>query len=456
MRVVLLAPPGRRNYVRDNYCSKVAKADYAYEPLDLLLLSGRFDDARFIDAVKAGLSPQDCLTRVIAARPQAVISLVGAVSWPEDRDFLAALKAARPEIKILVSGDVVLEAGAEFMDRHPWLDAIILDFTNADAARFLAGNYSGIEQMLYRDGEGRVTVKRSPRERGEITDLPQPRHELFEGLDYAYPFVRRARFATVQTDYGCPFKCRFCVMASLGYRTRPVAEVIEELAGLKERGVREIYFNDQTLGGAGPRLEELCRAMIEAGLDLGWCCWNRVDTVEGRLELMKRAGCHTIMFGVETANDETLKRNRKGFDVAQVRETFARCRELGIRTLATYLIGLPGEDEADIERTIELALELKSDFASFNVLVPRHGTEVRREMAAQGAILDEALPLDQTGAQVNVSLGLLTPERIKTLRDKAVRRFYLRPGYILRRLAGIRTPYDVKVLIRMASTMIWS
>lgn len=456
MSVVLLAPPGRRRYIRDNYCSKVAKADYSYEPVDLLLLSGRFREPVLIDAIQRKLSPEACLDRLTDLAPRAIISLVGSVSWPEDRDFLAQVKAELPQTLILATGDAVLEADPAFMERHPWLDAIILDYTNGDAAAFIDGEYRSLVQMIYRLPEGEVIEARGPRTREEIPDLPPPRHDLFAGSGYTYPFVRRAKFATVQTDYGCPFNCRFCVIAGLGYRVRPAEEVVAELAELKRTGIREIYFNDQTFGGNGKRLEELCQAMIEADLGLGWCCWNRVDTVAGRLELMKRAGCHTIMFGVETANQATLNANRKGFELDRVRASFARCRELGLRTLATYLIGLPGETEADIRRTIDLALELDSDFASFNVLVPRQGSEVRADLKARGGLPDEGLPLDQTGASVNASLGALSPDQIKSLRDEAVRRFYLRPRYLARRLTGIRTPYDVKVLIQTALTMVWS
>lgn len=453
MKVLLLSPPGRQQYVRDYYCSKVAKADYSYSPVDLMLLSGRFPTATFIDAIKQNLDVDTCLTRIKAEAPQAIISLVASVSWPEDRVFLARVKAEFPDVPILASGDVLLEGGERLLEKEQWLDAIILDFTNADAAKFLRGDQAGVEQMIFRDKSGRIVTRTGPRRPGRIDDLALPRHELFLSQNYVYPFVRNRRFATVQTDYGCPFPCRFCVMGSLSHRVRDEEDVIRELQDLQSRGVREIYFNDQTFGGTNKRLTKLCQSFIEAKLSLGWCCWNRVDLVADHLELMKQAGCHTIMFGVDAGDEETLKLFRKGYTIAQVRRTFARCRRLGIRTLGTFILGLPGQDLQAIQQVITLALELDPDFVSFNVYVPRKGTAVRADLGAD--LPDDEVVLDQTGATVLVSKCGVSPEELKNCRDMAVRRYYLRPGYMWRRLLGIRTVYDLQVLVRTAWSMVW-
>ncbi|MEW6266561.1 MAG: radical SAM protein [Thermodesulfobacteriota bacterium] len=456
MKVLLLNPPGRRRYVRDYYCSKVAKANYSYSPVDLLLLSGRFENVALLDSIQKRLPPQTCLDRILTERPAAIISLVGAVSWTEDRAFLSSVKNALPRTKILISGDAALEINAEAMARETWLDGVIGDFTNADVQRFLAGRTEAVERMIFRDESGRIIESFKPRPVGIIEDLPLPRHDLFLGQGYAYPFVRGAAFATVQTDYGCPFPCRFCIMSQLGYKVRPVRDVLTELTQLKSSGINEIYFNDQTFGCVPARLEELCQGLIEQDYRLSWCCWSRVDTAYRHLELLKRAGCHTIMFGVESAADETLDVFRKGFTLDQVKRTFGRCRELGLRTVATYIIGLPDEDRLQIERTINLALELDSDFASFNVYVPRPGTETRRHLMEQGVISDDETPLDQTGHFVSVTAGLLSPKEIKAMRDAALRRYYLRPAYLFHRLRGVKSTYDLQVLIRTALTMVWS
>ena len=95
MNILLLNPPGKKLYVRDYYCSKVSKARYSYEPLDLLMLSGILSTHHRIsvlDAIVHHTSPSDCLKEIKAINPQVVISLTGAVSYYEDVEFWKSLK----------------------------------------------------------------------------------------------------------------------------------------------------------------------------------------------------------------------------------------------------------------------------------------------------------------------------------------------------------------------------
>ncbi|MCP4575696.1 MAG: radical SAM protein [Deltaproteobacteria bacterium] len=455
MTILLLNPPGTRRYIRDNYCSKTAQAAYSYAPVDLLLASGRFRDVLLIDAIVEDISPRRCLDRIVRLHPQGIISLVSSVSWLEDRSFLEDVKRRLPQTYILATGDVLLEGGMEIMAGNFWLDGIILDFTNRDALNYFNGDYEKIVRMIYRTKGGEVISKSGPRPDGLIHGLDRPRQEMFLNLPYLYPFVRQRRFATVQTDYGCHFKCRFCSFASLGHQWRPLQEIMGELLWLRRQGIKEIYFNDQTFGGSPHRLRALCRSIKKAQLDLNWCCWCRVDLAADHLAMIKDAGCHTLMLGVETANEETLARMGKRMDRETVKDVFSRCRGLGLRTLATFILGLPGEDPDDITRTIEWALELNPDFVSFNVLIPRKGSALRGELAVGGLLPAAEPPLDQSGGICAFTWGNMELSELRDLRSQAFRRFYLRPAHWFRLLKMVRTFYDFKVLLHMGSTMSW-
>ena len=455
MTILLLNPPGVRRYIRDNYCSKTAQAAYSYAPVDLLLASGRFRDVLLMDAIVEGLSPRRCLDRIALLHPQGIISLVSSVSWSEDRAFLADVKRCLPQTSILGTGDVLLEGGGKIMVENLWLDGIILDFTNGDAMNYFNGNFEAIARMIYRTHSGEVISKSGPRPSGLICGLHRPRQEMFLNLPYRYPFVRRRRFATVQTDYGCHYKCRFCAFASLGHQWRPLKEIMGELLWLRRQGIKEIYFNDQTFGGTPQRLKALCRSIKEAQLNLNWCCWCRVDLAADHLTMMKEAGCHTLMLGVETANEENLARMGKKLERSRIKDVFARCRRLGLRTLATFILGLPGEDRDDMTRTIRWALELNPDFVSFNVLIPRKGSALRRELAEKDLLPDVEPPLDQSGEICTFTWGNMEISELQDLRTQAFRRFYLRPAHWFRLLKTARTFYDLKVLLHMASTMSW-
>jgi radical SAM superfamily enzyme YgiQ (UPF0313 family) len=234
-------------------------------------------------------------------------------------------------------------------------------------------------------------------------------------------------------------------MSTIGYQYRSVDNVMEELRYVKTLGKKEVYFDDQTFGANKPRTLELCARMKEERLGLGWVCFSRVDLItEDLLSPMQESGCHTIMLGVESANDAILAAYRKGYTTAQVRDAFERCRRRKIRTVATFILGLPEETEETARATINFARALNSDFASFNVAVPRVGTDLRSVAIRDRLIPSDLSVMDQTGLSIAMPSRLLTKDQLKNIRMQAIKEYYLRPGYLWRRLAGIASFYELK------------
>lgn len=448
-KVLLLNPPGKKPYIRDYYCSKVAKGSYIYQPTDLVVQSGIIaeeHDVAVLDAMVNGMNESSCMAKIKQTNPDAVVALAGSVSWEEDAHILKEIKK-ETAVPIIVTGDLFLGNSEGMLKQYPFLDAILLDFTNTDILAFLDDREEEIKNMAYRKNN-EIKIKFSPLTAEKEYEIPVPRYELFQG-NYNYPFVRRRPFATVLTDYGCPYRCSFCVIAALSFKYRPVENVMSELRYLKDLGYRDIYFNDQTFGIRKNRAEELCAGMGEEGFGFGWVCWSRVDVVDEKLlKTMKKAGCHTILFGVETANEDTLRNMGKGYTLKQAQAAFKLCKDNGIRTLATYILGLPGEDKNAIMKTIEFAVKLDSDFVSFNTLVPRIGTSIRQYAVQSGWISDSDIIMDQSGTYSTMGNESLTKEEILMLKRYAVKRFYGRLSYMIKRLAAVKTLYELNRLFR--------
>jgi anaerobic magnesium-protoporphyrin IX monomethyl ester cyclase len=450
MRVLLLNPPSPDLVIRDYYCSKTTKSNYLFQPVDLLVQSGllsREFEVRLIDAVVERLSPEACVAKVLELRPDAIFFLSGAISWTYDFPFLADLKARLGgRTKLVGSGDIFLEEGERWLAEFPALDAVVMDFSLDDVGNYLRGRDEALENIVYRrDGEIRAVSR--PRARGGDFDLPVPRHELFQNPGYKFSFVRAAPFATVLTDYGCPFPCTFCVMSGLGSKFRSVPNVLEELRLLRSLGVREVFFIDQTWGVRRERNRELCERMIAEDLRLGWVTYTRADILRAEdLELWRRAGCHTLMMGVESASPQTLKAYRKGYKAEQVASGLRMVRAAGIRTVGTFIIGLPEDTRETIEATIRLACELPLDFASFNVAVPRFGTLFRAQAKANG-LIDDLRVMDQAGETVAMPTRTLSREEVLELKRSAIHRFYLRPSYLLRRLISVGSLWELKAQV---------
>lgn len=454
-KVLLLNPPGKKLYVRDYYCSKISKSNYLFHPIDLLMQSGRLAEhyeVHVIDAIADGIGKTACLRMIDSFSPDVIVSLIGAVSLEEDLPFLERLK--KEGRLIIVSGDISLEDTGKWLKDHPFIDAAILDFTSEDIISYLEGNNESINSMVYRTSEG-ISGTKPVRTRNEDFYVPVPRHDLFASRNYHFPFVRHKEFATVLTDYGCPFRCSFCVMSTLGYRYRNVENVIDELRELKRLGKKEIFFIDQTFGINKKRTLDLCRRMKDAEFNFGWVCYSRVDIVnEELLKTMKEAGCHTIMFGVESASEEILKKYQKGYTKTQIRDAFRLCRKYNIRTVATFILGLPDETEETANETIEFLKEIDCDFASFNVAVPRMNTPLRQEAIREGLITSDLEIMDQGGSSIAMPTRNLTTEQVQGLKMKAIRGFYLRPSYLWKRLRGISSFYELKEQVSEGLTLL--
>jgi radical SAM superfamily enzyme YgiQ (UPF0313 family) len=163
---------------------------------------------------------------------------------------------------------------------------------------------------------------------------------------------------------------------------------------------------------------------------------------------MKDAGCHTIQLGVESASQELLEHYTKGITVEQVKKVIGLCKRTGIRVLAHYILGLPGDTVESILATIRFAIELNTEFASFNIAMPRMGTVFRASAIQSGLITDDLATLDNSISQPVYETPELKREKLWDLRNRAIRSYHLRPSFILRRLFGVRTWYEFTTLFR--------
>jgi radical SAM superfamily enzyme YgiQ (UPF0313 family) len=460
--ILLLSPPGNHIYLRDYYCSHTSKARYYWGPFDLLVVSGILSEAgcfrlQAIDAMLERLSPEETERRVLAAEPDAIVFLTGAVSFTEDFALLERIAQASPrKIRMIGLGDCMLAESQRFLEQYPFLDAALLDFTSRDLVEYLRGERAPLNNLSFRLSDGSLSLGPRHCERGEFS-LPLPAYDLFDFKAYRIPHGRRMPFAGVLTDYGCAFRCDYCIGGELGFRLRNLDNLFEELRELKRRGVRELWIKDLTFGAKKSRTYELLDRMRRERLGFSWVCLSRVNVLdEDLLCAMKAAGCHTIQIGVESASEEILEKYAKGIHPDQVRRVVEMCRRLGIRILAHYILGLPGDTVESIHRTLQYAIELNTEFASFNVAMPRLGTQFRQRALESGLISADLKTLDNSISQPVYETSELPRERLWALRNEAIRAYHLRPAYIIKRLTGVRSWYEFTTLFREGFSLLAS
>lgn len=432
-RAVLLNPPGAEIYIRDYYCSKLSRTGYTFPPVDLLHAGAQFERRGWvceaIDAIVEGQSAENVLATLERSRPDAVVCLVGAVSVDEDRVFLERLRKRLGDTLLIGSGDVLREHGRAWVEAG-LLDAVMLDFTTDAAVRLAEGEREGLHDLIYCENGA---IIEGPAASGKNVSIGLPPHRLFKDLPYRFPFAQHTPFASVLTDYGCPYRCSFCVMAQLTYHARPMDEIKAELENLQALGIREFALWDQTFAVSKPRAQSFL-GILPGGQDaFGWTCFTRPDCIDSELAAQMAAkGCHTVIMGVETAKAVTLEAIQKDFSTTEMKAAFTACRNAGLETVATVIVGLPGESAADIEATIEFILHLDPDYISVHTAIPRAGTDLRRQMVADGLISADLANMDQSGEITVLPSDTLRPDQILALRKRFNRRFYLRPTFLLR------------------------
>ncbi|MEW6237650.1 MAG: radical SAM protein [Candidatus Omnitrophota bacterium] len=465
MRVLLLNPPGDKPYLRDYYCSHSAKARYYWHPYDLVVQSGilsRRHEVEFLDANCLGLTFPQAARRVRDLASQAIVFLTGGVCWKQDFAFLESL-GLPDNFPIAGTGDVLVSKGRELMGRYPWLKAILLDFTASSIDGFLASwnaQTGAVERddllpnLLYRSG-GAILRGLDPGER--YYSFPLPRYDLLPLAKYSIPHGRRRLFASFLTDFGCPYHCSFCFNGKWAHKLRDLDNALQELRYVRDLGICELWIKDLTFGVNRQHTTEFLNRLIAEKLNFDWITLSRVDVMdEELLTLMARAGCHTIQFGVESADQGILNSIEKGIEPARVMEIFRLCRRLKIRTLAHFIIGLPGETEATALRSIEFAKDLDPDFISFNVAAPRMGTDLRSEAIRQGWTPKDVETVDNSIAFPQMEIGTLSSDRVRELRNQAIREFHLRPAYLWRKARDFRSPREAWRAARNAFSLLRS
>lgn len=295
------------------------------------------------------------------ACPGALLVSGGAQATFLDEALLRTLPALDATVR--GEGEIPLLALAECSGREPW-------------------NLETVPGLSWREPGG--GVRRNP-------DPP-----LLEDLDAVYGLERfseldgvvpEEQFPFLVTTRGCPAECTFCSSPRFWQRKlrfRSASSLLEEVAFLRRRyGFRYFSIRDDSFTVDRGRLRELCQALEAQGIL--WNCQSRVNLVDAeRLGWMKRAGCNSIQFGIESASDSVLKWLHKSFSVRQVKEALRLCREVGIRTCAYFITGIPGMRSRDVEDNLRLFSECGLQQGIVAPLVYFPGTALYEEARRQG------------------------------------------------------------------------
>lgn len=249
----------------------------------------------------------------------------------------------------------------------------------------------------------------------------------------------------VMSSRGCPFNCTYCstqCMWGRRVRFRSVDNVIEEVAHLASKlGVRQITFEDDSFTVDRRRVLEFCRKVSLVEPKIGWSAITRVDLLdEELLTEMKGAGCNHVRIGIESGSDRVLKAIKKGITTAQVKEAACMLRRKGMYWSAYFMVGLPMEEEEDIEASLKLMREISPPYSTLSVYTPYPGTELFDDVVAAGlASYDMDWSKASHHSPYNYFTIRISQERFQRLLGRVSREFdrhNRRPLALLSKAAG--------------------
>lgn len=294
--------------------------------------------------------------------------------------------------------------------------------------------------------------------------LPFPTYDCLDLKRYfRYPGTDRIRWSLKQPSIamigirGCPFACTFCGSKELfgrKVRYRSAESISEEIDyHATMNGIRSVYFYDDTFTLKREWVLSLCEALAQRRIE--WICGTRVDTVDADiLRTMRKSGCRFISYGIESGSERMLRDViQKGITLERVEEALRLTREAGIGIIANYMFGLPGETEEDLKATLKAVKRFPAYAAELSIFMPLPGAELaegldwRKYTSGRNPYHQPSLVHDASFADL-----------VTRYHRRAVRAFYLSPGYVLRRLSMVYRPrqlfFAFKSLMRLLAEVV--
>ena len=362
-----------------------------------------------------------CAERLLARGEFDVIGLstMGA-TLPVSVAIAEHLRAAAPELRIVLGGPGITGVDEALLERFPWLDACVRGEGEVTVPELLGRwrdgeDLEGVAGVTWRDAEG---VVRREADREQLKDLgelaPYARHLLPPLSDYKRITGEADGLTPIDSGRGCAYDCSFCTIGrfwSRRSRTLPYERLADEVCELKDlEGARNAYLCHDLFGADREHAMAFCEEMIRRGKPFPWEVRARLDHLDDELlEKMSAAGGYRVLFGVESADAEVLKscdkKTREGWDPMRAVES---CAANGITPILSLVLGLPGEGDEELAASLDLctrAALIAGVNISLHLVNPQPGCTLGEEFAC------EARPLDGVPPDMALGAGNTQAER---------------------------------------------
>jgi len=457
LKVMLINPPVSFDTFYGEWDMSDVKS--SSPPLGILSLAGMIREYGYevdvVDAHADSLTLEDVRDRILESQPD----VVGLTAMTVMISAAAAiLKIAKEEGKITILGGVHVTAEPiRTLQRYPFIDFAVIGEGEVVFTEFLEklgdgqGKETEILSLAHRKG-GEIVVNSRRNFFKDLDEFPPPAFDLVPNLfnHYRLSVFKSKKFKSVGlvTSRGCTGKCTFCDLGVVGrgYRSHSADYLIRLMKDLYNNyGVTDFLFYDDLFVGSRPRLKEVCDIIIKENLPFTWNCCARVDFMHtDMLDLMKKAGCWLIEYGIESGNQRIMDSMRKNISKEKIREVIEATDKAGIVTKGNFIFANLGETHDSIMDSIEFARSMPLTYFQHTFLSPLPGSEIYETASKYGTFDPEWDSMNTF--QINfVPHGFTKADLVRYSRI-AWWRFYMRPKVWLRELKKLGGKDDYKRL----------
>lgn len=442
-KILLVHPLGYRVDVAGRDISRIANI---MPPLGLASI------AAYLEQHGIGADIVDCYARpdsdrvirdyLLAEKP-AFIGLSCTTSGFHDGIRIAEMaKQSVPGIRTVFGGPHVSALKENLFADFPAMDFAVIgegEETMAELSSCGLDDPASVKGIIYRQGAG-VSFS-GYRDKGlELDKLPFPAYEKLAGFPSSYmlPIFNYPRTPNTSciSSRGCPYSCSYCDRSVFRrtFRYNSAEYLYEHLRYLKERfGIRHINFYDDQFTFNRQRVEDFTGMMIDRPLGMTFNCAVRAEHIDaGLLAQMRSAGCWMMSLGIETGDEQLLARHRQNADLGHLAEKIRMIKAAGIRTKGLLMMGLPGETEMSIQRSMKYVFSLPIDDFNLAKFTPFPGSPVYENIHELGEFEEDWEKMDCMNF-LFITKGM-TRQRLEELFQEFYRNHFMRPkvlwGYV--------------------------
>ena len=445
-KVLLFNPPSPtgEKVIKDQYCSFTSKAGYYWIPIDLLVLSGDLSsefEVLVIDSIIDQNSNHEACERVLAFSPDHIVVLSSVLTHESDRALIKELRS-KLSFKTTFIGDVFYFSPKEMIEFEE-VDSIIYEYPCSELVTYIKTGNAPCN-VVYKEN-GLITF--SPVRKAVDIEYKTPAHHLFDLKSYSVPFMKDVLCTSVLTNFGCKYTCNYCPADSVSFRERAISDIKEELDYLKDKKIRNIWIRDFTFGLNKQRSHEFL-ALLKS-YTFQWFCLTRAEILEeGLLKSMANSGCYLVMLGLDTANNEVMKKINRRQNTADVKTKIALAYNHEIQVMLHMILGLPGESYGSMIRTAHFVTGTKASFLSLNFFSPRAGSSYFKQESIYGnssKLLDSNYAENQDSFKRTFILNLI--------KYYALVVFYFQPFRVFSILSRIKTKKQLFTILKTGLKM---